>query len=77
MSLPDASAGQQQLVTKTTQAGENAVAITVEPAGGSATPTLPIVWQTTLTSYSAPRGSAGSSSWNIECCPATRNVPGT
>lgn len=48
--LPDASAGQQQLVTKTTQAGENAVAITVEPAGGSATPTLPIVWQTTLTS---------------------------
>ena len=47
--LPDASAGQSQLVTKTTQPGENAVAITVEPAGGSAQPTLPIVWQASLT----------------------------
>ena len=27
-----------------------AVAITAEPAGGSATPTLPIVWTTELTS---------------------------
>jgi len=47
--LPDASAGQPQLVTKTTEPGENAVAITVEPAGGSAQPTLPIVWQASLT----------------------------
>ena len=47
--LPDASAGRTQLVTKTTQPGENAVAITVEPAGGSAQPTLPIVWQAALT----------------------------
>jgi anti-sigma-K factor RskA len=47
--LPDASAGQPQLVTKSTQQGENAVAITVEPAGGSAKPTLPIVWQASLT----------------------------
>jgi len=46
--LPEASAGDQQLVTKTTQPGENAVAITVEPAGGSAQPTLPIVWQASL-----------------------------
>ncbi len=46
--LPDASAGQPQLVTKSTQPGENAVAITVEPAGGSATPTLPIIWQAKL-----------------------------
>ncbi len=48
--LPDASAGQPQLVTKTTQPGENAVAITVEPAGGSAQPTSPIVWQSALAS---------------------------
>lgn len=47
--LPDASAGQPQLVTKSTQPGENGVAITVEPAGGSAQPTLPIVWQAALT----------------------------
>ena len=47
--LPDASAGQPQLVTKSTEPGENAVAITVEPAGGSKTPTLPIVWQASLT----------------------------
>ena len=46
--LPDASAGQPQLVTKSTQPGENAVAITVEPAGGSAAPTLPIIWQAKL-----------------------------
>jgi len=46
--LPDASAGQPQLVTKPTQPGENAVAITVEPAGGSAAPTLPIIWQAKL-----------------------------
>jgi anti-sigma-K factor RskA len=36
------------LVTKSTQPGENAVAITVEPAGGSAAPTLPIIWQAKL-----------------------------
>ena len=47
--LSEASAGEPQLVTKSTQPGENAVAITVEPAGGSTQPTLPIVWQASLT----------------------------
>jgi len=46
--LPDASAGESQLVTKPTQPGEDLVAITVEPAGGSPTPTLPIIWQAKL-----------------------------
>jgi len=48
--LPDAASGQPQTVTQPTQPGENAVAITAEPAGGSASPTLPIVWMTDLTS---------------------------
>ena len=48
--LPEAAAGQSQTVTQPTQPGENAVAITAEPAGGSASPTLPIVWMTDLTS---------------------------
>ncbi len=48
--LPEASAGQQQIVAAQTQAGENVVAITAEPAGGSAQPTLPILWQATLAS---------------------------
>ena len=43
------TAGLPQLVAKTTEPGENAVAITVEPAGGSTQPTLPIVWQAALT----------------------------
>jgi anti-sigma-K factor RskA len=48
--LPEASAGQQQIVAAQTQAGENVVAITEEPAGGSPQPTLPILWQATLAS---------------------------
>ncbi len=47
--LPDAAVGQPQTVTQPTQPGENAVAITAEPAGGSASPTFPIVWMTELT----------------------------
>jgi len=46
--LPDASAGNPQLVTAQTQAGENTVAITAEPAGGSSGPTLPILWMAKL-----------------------------
>ena len=46
--LSDASAGNPQLVTAQTQPGENVVAITAEPAGGSAGPTLPILWMTNL-----------------------------
>jgi anti-sigma-K factor RskA len=46
--LPKASDGQPELLTTTTNAGENVLAITTEPAGGSATPTLPIIWKTTL-----------------------------
>lgn len=46
--LPAAAAGEPQLVTKATQPGEELVAITVEPAGGSAAPTLPIIWQAKL-----------------------------
>ena len=45
-----AATGQPQTVTQPTQPGENAVAITAEPAGGSAAPTFPIVWMTELTS---------------------------
>lgn len=48
--LPEAAAGQAQTVTQPTQPGENAVAITAEPAGGSSSPTFPIVWMTDLTS---------------------------
>ena len=48
--LPVAATGQPQTVTQPTQPGENAVAITAEPAGGSAAPTFPIVWMTELTS---------------------------
>jgi anti-sigma-K factor RskA len=48
--LDAASTGQPQLVTKTTNAGENVLAITTEPAGGSTAPTLPIIWKTTLAS---------------------------
>lgn len=48
--LPAAAAGQPQTVTQPTQSGEVAVAITAEPAGGSPSPTLPIVWMTELTS---------------------------
>jgi anti-sigma-K factor RskA len=47
--LPEAAQGQSQTVTQPTQAGEVAVAITAEPAGGSAAPTLPIVWTAELT----------------------------
>ncbi len=47
--LPAATAGESELVTRSTLPGENAVAITVEPAGGSKQPTLPIVWQAALT----------------------------
>jgi anti-sigma-K factor RskA len=46
--LPDASAGNPQLVTAQTQPGENTVAITAEPAGGSSGPTLPILWMAKL-----------------------------
>lgn len=46
--LPDASAGKTQLVTAQTKPGENVVAITAEPAGGSTGPTLPILWMTNL-----------------------------
>lgn len=48
--LPAAATGQPQSVTQLTQPGENAVAITAEPAGGSVTPTFPIVWMTELSS---------------------------
>lgn len=48
--LPDATAGKPQIVAAQTQSGETAVAITAEPAGGSAQPTLPILWQAALTS---------------------------
>lgn len=47
--LPEAATGQPQTVTQPTQPGEVAVAITAEPAGGSPSPTLPIVWKTDLT----------------------------
>jgi anti-sigma-K factor RskA len=47
--LPAATAGEPELVTRSTLPGENAVAITVEPAGGSKQPTFPIVWQAVLT----------------------------
>jgi anti-sigma-K factor RskA len=46
--LDEVSTGQPQLVTKTTNTGETVLAITAEPAGGSAQPTLPIIWKTTL-----------------------------
>ncbi len=48
--LPDATAGKPQVIAAQTQSGENAVAITAEPAGGSQSPTLPILWQAALTS---------------------------
>lgn len=48
--LPQAATGQPQTVTESTRPGENAVAITAEPAGGSASPTLPIIWTAELTS---------------------------
>lgn len=47
--LPQAADGQSQVVTQPTRPGEVAVAITAEPGQGSATPTLPIVWMTELT----------------------------
>jgi hypothetical protein len=47
--LADASAGKQQIVTAQTNPGESIVAITAEPAGGSAQPTTDIVWAATLT----------------------------
>ena len=46
--LNEVSTGQPQLVTKQTNTGETVLAITAEPAGGSAEPTLPIIWKTTL-----------------------------
>lgn len=46
--LDDASQGQPQLVTATTSPGESAVAITAEPAAGSAAPTGQIIWLSTL-----------------------------
>jgi anti-sigma-K factor RskA len=48
--LPQAADGQSQTVTQPTQPGEVAVAVTAEPAGGSASPTFPIVWRTDLAS---------------------------
>ena len=48
--LPQAATGQPQVVTEATNPGEVAVAITAEPAGGSAAPTVPIVWTANLTS---------------------------
>ena len=48
--LPDASAGKPQVVTAQPHAGETVVAITAEPAGGSTQPTMPILWQASLTS---------------------------
>ena len=48
--LPQAADGGQQIVTESTRPGEVAVAITAEPGQGSASPTLPIVWMTDLTS---------------------------
>jgi anti-sigma-K factor RskA len=48
--LPDATAGKPQVIAAQTRTGENAVAITAEPAGGSQSPTLPILWQAALTS---------------------------
>lgn len=48
--LPDAASGQPQTVTQPTQPGENALAITAEPSGGSVAPTFPIVWMTELAS---------------------------
>ena len=48
--LPDAAAGKQQIVAAQPQSGETVVAITAEPAGGSPRPTLPILWQATLSS---------------------------
>lgn len=46
--LADASDGQPQVVTATTTPGESVVAITAEPAAGSAQPTTDIIWQATL-----------------------------
>ena len=46
--LEDASQGNPQLVTATTAPGESAVAITAEPAAGSAAPTGQIIWLSTL-----------------------------
>ena len=46
--LPQAAAGQSQVVTQTTRPGEVAVAVTAEPGQGSASPTMPIVWMTEL-----------------------------
>lgn len=48
--LASAATGAPQTVTQPTQPGEVAVAITAEPAGGSATPTVPILWTTELPS---------------------------
>ena len=48
--LPEAAEGKPQVATAQPQPGETVVAITAEPAGGSPAPTLPIVWQATLTS---------------------------
>ncbi len=47
--LPQAADGQQQVVTETTRPGEVGMAITAEPAGGSAAPTTPVVWTTSMT----------------------------
>ena len=46
--LDQASQGESQLVTKTTNPGESVVAITAEPAAGSPAPTGDIIWKTTL-----------------------------
>lgn len=46
--LPQAAAGQSQVITQTTRPGEVAVAVTAEPGQGSASPTMPIVWMTEL-----------------------------
>jgi anti-sigma-K factor RskA len=46
--LSKAATGEPELLTTTTNAGENVLAITTEPAGGSTAPTLPIIWKTTL-----------------------------
>ena len=46
--LDQASQGEPQLVTKTTNPGESVVAITAEPATGSPAPTGDIIWKKTL-----------------------------
>ncbi len=48
--LPQAADGQPQVVTEPMQLSDTQMAITTEPAGGSAAPTFPVVWQADLAS---------------------------